>query len=208
MKVRSPHLAILFLALAALMLEGCLGLPRGVEDAVTFTLEADFPAAPAAPAGPVLLVMPPRAQPGYDTAAMAYTLSGQELAYFARHRWVDAPHRMLAPLLVRALEAEGAFSAVLHGPAAARARWRLDTEVLRLRQDFSHSPSRLELGLRAQLTDLSAPGFVRAQSFSITLPAAADDPRAGARAAREAVARLLPELARWAAAVTRGAPTP
>lgn len=195
----------LLACLGASLLGGCLGPPWRSNEATVFTLEVAFPATGGPAAGPVLLVMPPRGQPGYDTAAMAYTRGGSDLAHFAHNRWVDAPARMLAPLLVRALEASGAFSAVVAGPAPVLARWRLDTEVLRLRQDFSRSPSRIELALRAQMTDLSAPAFVRARTFAVEVPSVADDPRAGAQAAREAVARLLPELAQWAAQLARAA---
>lgn len=189
----------------AWLLTGCVGVPRASDDTTVFLLEAHFAPAPAAPGGPSVLVSPPRGGPGFDTTAMAYGRRAHEIEYFARHRWVAPPAQMLAPLLVQALEASGRFSAVVTPPAIARPRWRLDTELLTLRQDFSAVPSRMALVLRAQLTDLGAPQSVVARTFAVSVPAPTDDPRGGAQAARRAVESLLPEVAAWVAAAS-GAP--
>ena len=49
-----------------------------------------------------LLVSPVLAAPGFDGPDMAYMRTPHEIEYFARHRWVDSPARMLEPLLIRA----------------------------------------------------------------------------------------------------------
>lgn len=194
--------AALALILATLTLAACLPTPR-TEELKLFTLEANFAPAAAAGQGPTLLVAPPRARAGYDSAGMAYGRQPQELAYFARHRWVDTPPRMLAPLLVQALEASGRFSAVLAAPAAARAAVRLDTEVLRLRQDFASTPSRVEFALRAQLTDLKSGAPRATRTFTVSVPSQGDDPVHGAQAANRAVGLVLTELAQWASEASR-----
>lgn len=183
--------------LLPLFLTGCFGPPRA-EEVKTYLLDANFPPA-AVRRGVVLLVAPPRASPGYDTAAMVYGRGPQELNHFARHRWADAPARMLAPLIVQALEGSGGFAAVVTPPTAARAGLRLDTEVMRLRQDFSRLPSRVEFVLRAQLTDLASGGVVASRTFSATVESERDTPEAGALAANRAVKTVLDELAAWAA---------
>ncbi|MEO1766991.1 ABC-type transport auxiliary lipoprotein family protein [Thiobacter aerophilum] len=191
-----------YLVLALFALAGCLPVPR-TEEVKLMTLEADFTPSATQADGPALLVALPRARAGYDSAGMAYWRAPQELAYFARHRWVDTPPRMLAPLLVQALEASGGFSAVLAAPAVARAGLRLDTEVLRLRQNFSTSPSRVELVLRAQLSNVKTAEPVATRTFAATVPCAADDPVRGAEAANQAVRLVLTELAQWAAETAR-----
>lgn len=183
--------------LVLLLLAGCVPLPR-TEEVKLFTLEGAFPPAAVKGHGPTLMVAAPRARAGYDSAAMAYGRQPQELAYFARHRWVDTPPRMLTPLLVQALEASGTFSAVIAAPAGARARLRLETEVLRLRQDFSTTPSQVEFALRAQLSDLKSGEPLATRTFSARVACAGDDPAHGAQAANEAVRLVLAELARWA----------
>lgn len=193
--------------LAAVLLAGCVG-PQGREAApmAVFTLDANFPAKAAAKAGPVLMVSPPRARPGFDTERMAYVRSANELEYFARHRWVDTPGRMIAPLMVQALESTAAFSAVVPAATVARARWRLESEIVRLEQVFLDKPSRVELAVRAQLVDTATQQPVATRLFGVSIPAASDDPRGGAAAANEAVRTLLPQLAAWCAAASAQAP--
>lgn len=96
----------------------------------TYLLEwnGDEPAPSIVASGPVLLVSPVLAAPGYDGSDMAYMRHPHELEYFAKHRWVDAPARMLDPLwCVRRRKA--ACSAAWSPRAAVRAStcdWRAD----------------------------------------------------------------------------------
>ena len=53
--------------------------------------------------GPVLLVSPPQAEPGFETQRMAYVRRPYQLEYYAVNQWADTPARMLAPLMVHAL---------------------------------------------------------------------------------------------------------
>lgn len=184
-----------------LLVAGCIGSPgRATEAMATFTLEASFPAKAAAPAAPAVLVAALRARPGFDTERMAYMRSPDQIEYFARHRWVDAPARMLAPLMAQALESTGAFSAVVQAPTVARGQWRLETEIVKLQQDFLQQPSRVHVVLRAQLIDNLTQQAVATRTFSVSVAAASEDARGGVRAANDAVRQLLPQLAQWCAA--------
>ena len=62
-----------------------------------------------------------------------------QLEYFAHSEWVDPPARMLAPLLVAAVESTGTFRAVVLTPSAAVGDLRLDTEIVRLQHEFQTS---------------------------------------------------------------------
>lgn len=179
---------------------GCVG-PQGrsTEAMTTFTLEAAFPAKAAAKESPAVLVAAPQARSGFDTDRMAYVRSPNQLEYFARHRWIDAPARMLAPLIVQSLESTGAFSAVVQAPTVARAKWRLETEIVKLQQDFLQQPSRVHVVLRARLVDSATQQAVAARVFGATVVAASEDARGGARAANDALQQLLPQLAQWCA---------
>jgi len=85
----------------------------------------------------------PRARPGFDTPRMAYLRRPHELDYFVTSRWVDRSSRMLGPLLAQALEQTGSFRAIVQTPGVVPADIRLDTELIRMQQEFRTQPSRV-----------------------------------------------------------------
>ena len=91
----------------------------------------------AAAAAPTLIVNPPHAAAGFDSPRIIYVREAHKLEYFAHSEWVDPPARMLAPLLVAAVENSGAFRAVVLTPSAAAGDLRLDTEIIRLQHEFA-----------------------------------------------------------------------
>ncbi len=190
-------------ACCAMLLSACAALqPVAPERTATYFLEPE--SAPAAVAAPtrrdlVIAVSASRARAGFDTPMMAYLRRPNTLEYFARSRWLDTPGHMLAPLAAQALERSGAFRAVVQEPSPAAAALRLDTELVRLYQDFSAKPSRIRLTLKAQLVDLDARRVVAAAEFDETEAATSDDPYGGVRAANRALGRLLGRLADFCA---------
>jgi len=147
-----------------------------------------------------LLIAMPRAAPGLDTRWMAYQRQPQRTEHYADSAWLDTPPRLLAPLLVRAAEATGAFGVVLLAPAAAATRWRLETELLRLQQNFgSGGPSQLRLTLRAVLVDSSSRTVLATREFDTSLPAASEDAAGGAAAAQRAALQVARQLAQFCA---------
>ena len=183
------------LALAVLT-GGCTGLQPPHEDAVTLHLLAAEPLATAArpQRDMVIAVAPPRAWPGFDTPQMAYVQRAYELDYFATNRWADTPSRMLGPLLARALEQTGSFRAVVQAPGTVPADLRLDVEIIRLQQNFARRPSREELALRAQLTDVRAKRVIASRVFEEAESAPSDDPAGGVAAANAALQRILAQI--------------
>ena len=107
---------------------------------------------------------------------------------------------MLAPLLLRALQASGAFAAVLLAPTSASAAWRLELELVRLQQDFTQRPSRLRWTLRAVRVDSMTRQVIAAQEFDQGIAAASEDAAGGALAARQAATQVATALARFCAA--------
>lgn len=184
------------LALSMLLLTACTALqaPRS-ESPSLFLLDA-LPAifAPRPQHGPVLAVDAPRARAGFATAQIAYVRQPHKLEYYAKSRWVDTPARMLAPLLAQALAQGGGFRAVVQAPSPLAADLRLDTELIRLQQDFSMPTSRVQLTLRAQLMDVNAGKLIAAQDFDIVESAPSADAYGGAIAANRALQRLLLQL--------------
>lgn len=193
---RIPRRILLALTFATL-LTGCTGLQAPqVESTHLYVLDAR-PAINTAQLKRdlVLAVSMPRARPGFDTPRMAYLRQPYELDYFAVNRWADTPSRMLGPLLAQAVEQTGSFRAIVQTPGLVPPDIRLDTELIRLQQDFRTQPSRIQLTLRAQLIDVVGKRVIAVKTFDETENAASDDAYGGVIAANRVVQRVLSQLA-------------
>jgi cholesterol transport system auxiliary component len=150
--------------------------------------------APLATNAPTLVVSPTRAAAGFDSNRIIYTRDAHKVEYFAHSEWIDTPARMLAPLIVTAIEDGGAFRAVVPTPSAAIADLKLDTEILRLQQEFSGHPSRVRFTLRAYLVDSQTRRVLAWREFDESVDAAGDDPYNGVVAANRAVRNVMTAL--------------
>lgn len=195
------RLRLLMASAAALTLAACGGLPAPKVSAQnTYMLEAEpLSAAPQTRHDLVLEIGMPRARPGFDTPQMAYLQQPHALNYFVTSRWADTPARMLAPLVAHAIVQAQSFRSVVQTPAAIPADLRLDTEVIRLHQDFTRKPSRMRLTLRAQLIDTRGKRVLAERQFDETENAASEDAYGGVAAANRMLPRLLAKLAEFAA---------
>lgn len=173
-----------------------------------------LPTQPAAPrlassaSAPTLLVSAPRSASGLDSRHILYQREPHRLDYFARSEWADTPARMLAPLIVAALAQSGSFHAVVLTPGTTEAGLRLDTDMLRLQQQFDSTPSQLRFTLRAYLVDNRSRRVLAWREFDQRIAAPSDDPRGGVVAANTAVQRVLQQLADFCAQASRDAAAP
>lgn len=191
----------LFMALVV-GLSACIGPQSKGGDEAAYWLQYAASAQPAtSSAAPSILVSPVRAAPGLESARMAYQREANRLDYYARNRWVDAPAAMLQPLVVKALEAQGGFAAVVQGPAAVQAQRRLDLDLTQFVQDFSQSPSCMRVSVRAQVIDMATQKVLATRVFESHMAATSEDARGGVDAANRALAELLPSLAAWVASI-------
>jgi cholesterol transport system auxiliary component len=184
--------------LLAAVLAGCAFVPAADPPptlAVLDRLPAEIPRHAAT--GLTLLVLPPEARPALDTTQMAYSVHAHELAYFARHRWAERPPQMLEPLLVRTMEATGAFAAVVGPPLAGNGTLALRTEITQLVQDFTSEPPVLQLSLRVRLSDDRAQRVLGTREIVLREALQEKSPAAGAVAANAALARALRETAQF-----------
>ena len=188
------------LSLLALTLAGCalLASPKAAPPSLFALAPPSESAPPHGVAARTIEVAPPGARPGFDGPRMAYVTRSYEIQFFARHQWVDAPARMLAPLLTDALERGGRFDAMQSGERVASAL-RLETEVVVLQQEFSARPSQVRFTLRARLLDSVERRVLAISTFEAVEAAPSDDPYGGVAAANRAVARVLDEVATWCA---------
>lgn len=190
-RARSSRGAALATALAGLTACVSLGPPT---PPTRFALQADFEGQPVAGPGPALVVAVPTAAAGFDGPRIVYVRRAHELEFFARNEWVDAPARMLAALLVRALERSGRFQAVAEARTPAAAGLRLEAELVRLQHEFTTRPSRVRLTLRVQLSDVASRRVLGTREFEAVEEAHSDDPYGGVVAANRAVRRVLDEV--------------
>lgn len=188
-------------AIAAILLGGCSTLlpPPPLADKL-YLLEANLaPARSATPREMTLAISMPRARAGFDSAQMVWVRQPHGLEVYARNRWADTPARMLAPLLVQTLERSGAFRTVVPSPSGVSVGLRLDTEIVRLQQDFSVQPSRVQFTLGVQLIDIGARRVIASTEFDETENAATEDAYGGVLAANRALERMLARLAAFCA---------
>jgi cholesterol transport system auxiliary component len=185
-------------AAAALALVACVSLPKP-EPVRLFTIDPVLEGEPSPGPGPALLVSAPRAGPGLDGPRIVYLKAPNQPEYFARSQWVEPPARMLGTSLARALERTGRFQAVTEVALGSRPGLRLESEVVRLQQEFMVRPSRVRFTLRLELTDVAAHRIIGTREFEALAIAPSDDAAGGAAAANEAVRRALTEAAGWCA---------
>jgi cholesterol transport system auxiliary component len=180
-----------------LLLAACTSLPepKGVSPNI-YMLEAG-PAIPAAQVKRdlVLSISVPRALPGFDTPQMAYVQQPYELSYFVTSRWADTPAHMLEPLIAQAMQQTQSFRAVERTAGTIPADVRLVVELVRLQQDFTASPSRVRLTLRAQLIDVRGRRLLATQQFDEYENATSENAYGGVTAANRLVQRVLVKLA-------------
>lgn len=164
------------------------------------------PAAAAAAAlstAPTLIVNPPHAAAGFDSPHIMYVREAHKLEHFAHSEWVDTPARMLAPLLVAAIAHTAAFRAVVLTPSSAAGDLRLDTEIIRLQQEFGRPPSRVRFTLRAYLVEDKTRRVLAWREFDAVVPAASENPYGGVVAANRAVQTVVDDVAAFCAGAAR-----
>lgn len=190
------YIALLFFL--PVLLTSCALSPVELPEITRYTLDPVLPAIHRHRQDRAsLLVSMPKAQPGYNTHRMLYSLNGNDLRYYAKHEWVSAPNKMLQPLLVQALTNNGAFRSVIAAPFAGMTSLRLDTTVLYWVQRFDGRHNRVQIALRVRLVKPSRGRVIKSQTFIVTEPVRHLDPAASVDAINRAVRRLLRDIVRF-----------
>lgn len=161
------------------------------------------PPPPAGVTTPTLIVSPPHAAAGFDSKRIIYMRQTDRLEFFANSEWIDTPARMLAPLIVAAVERSDAFRAVVQTPSTVAGDMRLDIEILRLQHEFLSTPSHVRFTLRAYLVDSKTRRVIASREFNASAPSASENPQGGVVAANQAVRTVLNDLSAFCAEVAR-----
>jgi cholesterol transport system auxiliary component len=151
------------------------------------------------------MVNPPHAAAGFDSQRIIYVRAAHKLEYYAHNEWVDTPARMLAPLIVAAVQTSGIFRAVVLTPSTAAGDLRLDTEIMRLQHDVGRQPSRVRFTLRAYIVDTATRRVLAWREFDESVAALSEDPYGGVIAANRAVQIVLQNLSTFCTEAARSA---
>ncbi|RUQ90071.1 ABC-type transport auxiliary lipoprotein family protein [Legionella septentrionalis] len=144
-----------------------------------------------------ILVTQPEAAAGYQTEQMLYSVKPYEVSAFARNAWVGAPANMLAPLIMQSLQATGYFHAVTSTPYSDKADYRLDTQLIKLQQNFICKPSHIEMVVKVVLTHVEDNQVLASKIITEKIPCPADTPYGGVIAANHASKALTAILAEF-----------
>lgn len=144
-----------------------------------------------------LLVSNPIASPGYQTAAMIYMITPYELRTFADNRWVAPPAQMLLPIFVQAIRKTGYFIAVVSPPFAGVTSYHLDTQLLKLQQEFLLPNSVVRLSIQASLVSSRTSQVVASRLFEVVMVTQTNNPYGGVLAANQAAAIVSEQIAQF-----------
>jgi cholesterol transport system auxiliary component len=192
---RTLHLTTLALCLLALAACSLDQLKPEAQDNSTYVLNASIEPRAASQRNDLLVVVStPQAQPGFDTRRIAYTKAPFTLDYYTKSAWAETPAQMFGPLIVRSLDGSGSFRAVLAAPAPVAGDLRLDTEIVRLQQEFFQQPSRVRVTLQAKLYNITTREVLATKQLEAVADAPSEDAYGGVQAANTATMSLLSEL--------------
>lgn len=198
-----PHL-LCVTGLLFTLICGCSALrPTGTAQPAFYSLDNARVEARAAarvptarlPTAPTLIINPPHAASGFDSQHIIYVREPHQLEYYAHNEWVDTPARMVAPLIVTAVENSGTFRAVVLTPSAAAGDMRLDTEIVRLQHNLGGQPDSVRFTMRAYIVDNTTRKVLALREFDETVASQSENPYGGVVAANRAVHDVLEQLA-------------
>ena len=141
-----------------------------------------------------LMVTAPDAVAGYQTEQMLYMKKPFQLEAFAKNAWVSPPGDMLYPLMVESLQQTGFFYAVTSNAYSQGAGYRLDTQLLTLKQNFLVRPSVMEFSVKVVLTHIDNNKVLASRIISQIVPCPTDTPYGGVLAANRATQQFTAQL--------------
>lgn len=148
----------------------------------------------AKPSKSTIIIAKPTASAGYKDDDMLYIAKPYQVNSFVKHQWIAPPAEMLKPLLVQSIQNTGLYHAVLASPYGNKADLRLETELLKLQQNFLTHPSQIELVIKATLVNESNNQVIASRQFVSYVKAPSDTPYGGVIAANLAIENILDKM--------------
>ncbi|PJD93204.1 MAG: hypothetical protein CK424_03175 [Legionella sp.] len=137
-----------------------------------------------------ILVMQPSSTVGYDTEQMLYVNQPYQIGVFADNSWMSPPATMLFPLMASSLESSHYFYAVASDPNVSKTDYRLESELIRLHQNFLVKPSQIELVMQVILIHGADNRVIATETIYERVPCPTDNPLGGVIAANQATSKL------------------
>lgn len=144
-----------------------------------------------------ILISPPDALAGYQTEQMRYVDKPFELAYFAHSSWIAPPADMLYPLILQSVQQSGYFYAVSSGANAEQTDYRLDTQLIKLQQNFLTKPVKTELVAKVVLSNTHTNKVIASRMIHRSIECPKENPYGGVIAANQATQEFTAELSRF-----------
>ncbi|KTD33858.1 hypothetical protein E3983_03975 [Legionella israelensis] len=151
-----------------------------------------------------ILVALPEAVAGYKTEQMLYMIKPFKLSAFAHNAWVSPPADMIYPLILQSLQHSNYFYAVASSPYAEQADYRLDTQLLKLHQNFLQRPSVIELSVKVVLTDITNGQVIASRIINQRVCSPMESPYGGVLAANKATEAMTAAIAEFVIKYTGG----
>lgn len=146
---------------------------------------------------PAIYVSAVVANPGYETADMIYLKTPYELKAFGRSAWVSTPADIFHGLLLESLRHSNLFHAVIAPPYSNSAKYRIDTKLLMLQQEFITVPSQVRFAVSVTISNNMTNRVIAQRRFEVIRKASSDNPYGGVIAANRAAKILQFQIIRF-----------
>jgi len=133
-----------------------------------------------------LLISPPEAVADFQTEQMQYVKKPHELNAFTKNAWASPPASLLYPLMIQSLQRSGYFYAVASGAYSDTTDYRLDTQLIELKQNFIKKPSVVQLAAKITLTHIADNRVIATQTIRKHVRCRHESPYGGVIAANMA----------------------
>lgn len=141
-----------------------------------------------------VLISLPEAIPGYQSNHMLYKKKPHTLSHFAHNNWISSPANMLYPLIIQSIENSHYFFAVASGPDADKTDYRVDTQLIKLQQNFLKKPSVIEFVVKGVVTHIPDNQVVSSRMFTQIVACPQESPYGGVVAANQAAQAFTKHL--------------
>jgi cholesterol transport system auxiliary component len=152
---------------------------------------------------PSIYISNPEAASGFQTDQMIYRKFPYSTSIYVHNSWSSPPNEMLYSLFIQSFQDSHAFRVVGSGAHAEISRYRLDTQLLELIQNYDTKPSQVRLTLKAMISNTTTAKIIASKIFRICVPCPVDSPYGGAVAANRAAAILTGQLTTYTIGVVK-----
>jgi cholesterol transport system auxiliary component len=125
---------------------------------------------------------------------MRYTVKLHELSSFIHNAWYSPPADMLLPLMVKSLQQSGYFRVIASTSTADATDYRIDTQLIDLKQNFLKYPSQIDFTVKVVLSHVPYSRVIASKIMDYHIICKEKTPFGGVIAANEATKRFTAEL--------------